>query len=303
MTYESLWGWLHTPLFTLSGTPVNAFRIAGLVLLIVGAWWVTGRVEQAIRRVAANHPRSASSIYGWARVARYALWALVTIVGLNYLGLNLESFAILGGAVGVGIGFGLQNIFSNFFSGIILLMEKTIKEGDFVDLESGIRGHIREIGLRYTRLTTNDEVDVIVPNSEFINKRVVNWTFGSLNRRVHVPFGVAYGSDKQQVKDAALRAAASLGTTISQGNYQSDVWLVSLGDSSLNFELIVWVGSDATDFPARVEAAYLWEIHEELTQAGIEIPFPQRDLNVRTGELQVRLSRADRTGAAHPPGN
>ncbi len=291
MTDTAWWRWLQTPLFTIGSTPVNAMRMLGLVLLIVGAWWLTGRIELAIRRLAKHRTSSAGSIYAWARVTRYAIWVVATLIGLNYLGIDLASFAVIGGAIGVGIGFGLQNIFSNFFSGIILLLEKTLKEGDFVDLQSGTRGHVHEIGLRYTRITTNDDVDVIVPNSEFINGRVVNWTFGSPFRRIHIPFGVAYGSNKEKVKAAGLRAAQALDTTVVDAKHKSDVWLVGMGDSSLDFELVVWIGAEAVASPARVEAAYKWQIHEELVQAGLEIPFPQRDLNIRTGELQVRLAR------------
>ncbi len=288
--------WLMTPLFTVGDTPVTLARIGGLILLLFGTWWLSGRIESGIRNVARHRPGSNAGVYAWARVTRYAVWVVATLVGLNYLGIDLASFALLGGAIGVGIGFGLQNIFNNFFSGIILLLEKTLKEGDFVDLESGIRGHVREIGLRYTRITTNDEVDVIVPNTEFINGRVVNWTFGSNFRRMHVPFGVAYGSDKEAVKAAALRAAEAMPTTITDAQRRSDVWLVDMGASSLDFELVVWVGAEATTSPARVEAAYKWQIHEELGRAGIEIPFPQRDLHVRSGEIKVRLE----TGAASP---
>lgn len=282
---------LREPLFTMGGSPVSVVRLLGLVVIVVMAWWISGRIEFGIRRLATKHVTSQGSIYAWARMTRYAIWALAFVFGLNYLGLSLSSFALVGGAVGVGIGFGLQNIFSNFFSGVILLLEKSLKEGDFVDLQSGTRGRVREIGLRYTRITTNDDEDVIVPNTEFINGRVVNWTFGSEFRRLHVPFGVAYGSDKHAVKAAALRAAASVGTTVSDASHQPDVWLIQMSDSSLDFELVVWVGAAGVAQPAKVEAAYLWEIHEQLLKAGLEIPFPQRDLNIRSGELQVRLVR------------
>ena len=302
MDFDTAWRWFQTPLFSIGSTPVNAMRVLGLVLLVFGAWWLTGRIEAGIRRLARHRASSAGSIYAWARVTRYAIWVVATLVGLNYLGIDLASFALIGGAVGVGIGFGLQNIFSNFFSGIIILLEKTLKEGDFVDLQSGTRGHVREIGLRYTRITTNDEVDVIVPNSEFINGKVVNWTFGSQFRRIHVPFGVAYGSDKEAVKAAGLRAAATIDSTVTDAKRKSDVWLVGMGDSSLDFELVVWVGPDSIDRPARMEAAYKWAIHDELVKAGLEIPFPQRDLNIRTGELRVRLARRgdDDTGSPSP---
>ncbi len=291
---ETVWRWLQAPLFTAGKTPVSTIRLVGLVVLLIGAWWITGRIERAIRSMAANRDKSPATIYAWARIVRYSIWALATLVGLNYLGIDLSSFALIGGAVGVGIGFGLQNIFSNFFSGIILLLEKTLKEGDFVDLPSGPRGRVREIGLRYTRITTNDEVDVIVPNSEFINGRVVNWTFGSDYRRIHIPFGVAYGSDKAAVRAAALRAAEAMKYTVTDSKRRSDVWMIKMNDSSLDFELVVWVGPDAITSPARVEAEYTWKLHDEIVAAGLEIPFPQRDLHVRTGELAVRLSRAKR---------
>ncbi len=286
--------WLSFPLITISGTPVTATSLFGLAVIVFGAWWVAARIEKAIRHLASSRPTSAGSIYAWARVLRYAIWALATVIGLNIVGIDLASFALLGGAVGVGIGFGLQNIFSNFFSGIILLLEKTLKEGDFVDLQSGTQGHVREIGLRYTRITTNDEVDVIVPNSEFVSGRVINWTLGSDYRRMHIPFGVAYGTDKKQVEAAALRAAKALPSTVTDAKRDTQVWLVGMGDSSLDFELVVWVAADSTTHPARVEAAYKWQIHEELVQAALEIPFPQRDLNIRSGTLDVRLRREGR---------
>ena len=295
---QTLWQHLSKPLVLFGSTSVSLPRVAGFVLIVVGAWWLSLAIERNIRRIAASRPESAAGIHAWARVTRYLIWVIATVIGLGYIGIDLSRFSLLGGAVGVGIGFGLQNIFANLFSGVILLLEKTLKEGDFVDLQSGTRGHVREIGLRYTRVTTNDEVDVIVPNSEFINGRVVNWTFGSEFRRLHVPFSVAYGSDKAAVRGAALRAAQSLPTTVADGERESDVWLVDMADSSLDFELVVWVGADAISYPARVEAAYKWRIHDELVAAGLEIPFPQRELHVRSGVIAVRLE----PGPPRPPG-
>ena len=193
--------------------------------------------------------------------------------------------------MGVGIGFGLQNIVSNFISGIIILLERTLKIGDFVDLQSGVRGQVREIGLRYTRVTTNDDVDVIVPNSEFINGRVTNWTFENRVRRMRIRFGVAYGTDKERVKAAGVRAARRIDGTVLDSGREPDVWLVGFGDSSLDFELVVWVGPSLVASPARTEARYLWALEDELRADGIEIPFPQRDLHVRSGALNVRLEK------------
>ncbi len=175
-------------------------------------------------------------------------------------------------------------------SGIIILLERTLKVGDFVDLQSGVMGRVSEINMRYTRVTTNDAVDIIVPNSEFINGRVVNWTFGEVLRRMHIPFGVAYGTDKERVRDAALAAARQVPYTLENEARKTEVWLINLGESSLDFELVVWIGLEGVRSPSKVHAQYLWAIETELRSAGIEIPFPQRDLYLRSGPLQVNLT-------------
>jgi len=298
---EHLHAWLTTPWFVLGDTQVTAGRLFGLVVIVVAVWWLASLVETGVRRIALRgdaHARSAPAIYTWSRVLRYTVWIVGTLVGLNYIGLDLTNFALFGGAIGVGIGFGLQNIFSNFMSGIIILLERTLKVGDFVDLQSGVQGNVREIGLRYTRVTTNDDVDVIVPNSEFINGRVTNWTLENRERRMHIPFGVAYGSDKERVKAAALRAAATINDSAGEPGREADVWLVGFGDSSLNFELVVWVGPERVARPSFTQAEFLWAIEDELRAEGIEIPFPQRDLHVRSGTLQVRLDGAPAQTAA-----
>ena len=217
-------------------------RLLGLLLIVVGAWWGAVFIERSIKRVAARArggTGSLAAVFTWARIARYLVWIVPTMVGLQYVGVDLASFALIGGAVGVGIGFGLQNIFSNFISGVILLLEKTLKVGDFVDLESGVRGHVREISLRFTRVSTNDNVDVIVPNSEFVNGRVVNWTLADRLRRTHVAFGVAYGTDKDAVREAALKAARRVESTHEDDTRKAEVWLVGMAESSLDFELVV----------------------------------------------------------------
>jgi small-conductance mechanosensitive channel len=292
---QQLGHWLSAPWFTLGETPVNAQRLFGFVLIFLLSWWVALAVERSVQRMAGRHTGTSMSehgVYAMGRIVRYLIWIMGSIVGLHFVGFDLASLTLMGGALGVGIGFGLQNIFSNLISGVIILLEKTLKVGDFVDLQSGVMGRVAEINMRYTRITSNDAVDIIVPNSEFINGRVVNWTYGEQLRRVHIPFGVAYGSDKEGVKQAALAASRLVTFTNEDAHHQTEVWLVSLGDSSLNFELVVWVGIEGVRSPGRVHASYLWEIESQLRLAGIEVPFPQRDLHMRSGELKVQLVQA-----------
>jgi len=291
---QSISIWISYPLISLGNVEITLARIFWLLLIIIAAWWGSSALEKGLCRLALRNSKlSAASptVYVWARVLRYTVWILGTVIGLNSMGFSLTNFALIGGAIGVGIGFGLQTIFSNLISGIILLIEKTLKIGDFVDLQSGVRGHVREIGLRYTRINTNDEVDIIIPNSEFINGRVVNWTFDSRLRRMRIGFGVAYGSDKNTVRDAALKAARSVESTYEDTLHKADVWLVGMGESSLDFMLVVWVGQNFVSRPANTEARYLWAIHDELLAAGLNIPFPQRDLHVRSGILDVRIEK------------
>ncbi|KAG1649553.1 Mechanosensitive channel MscK [Nymphon striatum] len=196
--------------FTIGSTEINLSRLLGLLFILIAVNWLAKFVEAVIQKVFNNKLGLAithSSVYALGRIVRYVILFLGLVVGLGYIGFDLSSLAIIGGALGVGIGFGLQNIFNNLVSGVIILLEQTLKVGDFVDLESGVMGRVSEINMRYTRVTTNDEVDLIVPNSEFINRRVINWTLSNLHRRMHVPFGVAYGTDKELVKECALKAA------------------------------------------------------------------------------------------------
>ncbi len=280
--------------FHIGSTAITLSRVIGFVLIILLIDLLARMVERVIYKFAssrAGETLAISSIYALSRISRYVILFIGTIVGLNFIGFDLSSLAIIGGALGVGIGFGLQNIFNNLVSGIIILLERTLKVGDFVDLESGVMGRVSEINMRYTRVTTNDEVDIIVPNSEFINGRVINWTLSNLHRRMHIPFGVAYGTDKALVKQCALDAAASLRYTIDTQQKQTDVWLTNFGDNSLDFNLVVWVGAEGVKAPAKVQAEYLWAIETELSKAGIEIPFPQRDLHVKSGAINVNVNK------------
>ena len=304
LDWDTLLAWVNTPWITIGSTPISLASVAGLVFILIFVWWLSSIVERTLRRVAlrGRAQEISSTVYAFTRLVRYIVWIVGTLVGLAYLGFDMKSLAFLGGAIGVGIGFGLQNIFSNFISGIIILVEKTLKVGDFVDLQSGVRGTVTEIAMRYTRVTTNDSVDILVPNSEFINQRVTNWTFGERNRRIRIPFGVAYGSDKRQVKEAGIAAAQSLRGTIIDERHPADVRLVKLGDSSLDFELLVWVGPELIGRPGGTHAKLLWALEDELSRRGIEIPFPQRELRIRSGLPLGRVSDGDEQQSARVEG-
>jgi small-conductance mechanosensitive channel len=272
--------------------------LVAAVLTLFVVWLLSRAVQRAFTRHAGQREvRSRAAIYTLSRIAKYVLYAVGVLLSLSFLGIPTSRFAVVAGALGVGLGFGLQAIFSNFISGIILLFERSVRVGDFVELESGLHGEVRDINIRSTLVSTNDNVDILVPNSEFVTGRVVNWTHGDGTRRMRVPFSVAYGTDKEVVKKAALEAAAEVPFTFDlEGPRRPQVWLVDFGESSLDFELVVWLTPEATKRPSTVKAGYLWALETALCKYGLEIPFAQRDLNVRSlfglrGEAALALLR------------
>lgn len=282
---------LNDTWFTVGQTAVTPLLLAALLAVIALVWWLSGSLEHWINRAwRRRHPDApASSAQGIARLVRYVALIVGLLIGFSELGFDSAALTLFGGAVGVGLGFGLQTLFANVISGVVLLLERSLKIGDFVDLQSGVVGTVSEIGLRYTRITTNDNVDHIVPNAEFVNGRVVNWTWGDRSRRIHVPFSVAYGSDKDVVRAAGIAAALSVEGTLNTPGREPEVWLVQLGDNGMGFELVVWLGHTTVSAPRRTGADYLWTLETELRQRGVEIPFPQRDLHLRGGTLDVRV--------------
>ena len=184
----------------------------------------------------------------------------------------------------VGVGLGLQGIVKEFVSGLVLIIDNELHVGDFIELEVGkTRGEVVEIGARATHIRTNDNVDVLVPNSKLIDGTIINWTQRGHTRRIHVPFTVAYGVDKAQVREAVLAAARAVPFTLPDTETQkTQVWMTGFGDSALNFELVVWPRIDAVKRPASMNAAYTWAIEDALRCGDIEMPFPQVDVRLRS---------------------
>lgn len=296
--------WLAQPLFSVGVKNVSVSGVLLAFVFVFGIWWLASLFERTLLQVAsrrAMEPGVQARMHMLSRLLRYGVWVLGTLIGLNYVGIDLTNVTLLGSAFAVGLGFGLQNIFSNFAAGIIILLERSLKVGDFVDLQSGVRGHVREIAMRYTRVTTNDNLDVLVPNSEFINGRVVSWTFDESFRRMRVPFGVAYGTPKEKVRDAAIEAARKVPGILDEAGRRPSAWLVAYGDNSVNYELVVWADRDRTTHPASTHARLMWALDDELLKAGVEIPFPQRDLHWRSGTLDVRVQRGASTERSAKP--
>ncbi len=277
---------LHDSLFKLGETPVTILGLLRVLLIIMLAWSVSHFARRGLTHLSERRHGSSAFLYTLSRLVHYLILIIGISIGLSSIGVDLSNFALIAGALSLGIGFGLQAIVSNFVSGLIVLFEHSLRVGDFVELSSGVAGEVRAVNVRSTLVTTPDMVDILVPNSEFVNGKVINWTLTDASRRIHIPFGVAYGTDKEIVRKAVLEAAEKTPHTLkSRYGREPECWLTGFGDSNLNFELVVWVQPEAVKKPQRVRAAYYWELETSLRKHGIEIPFPQRDIHIRSGLL------------------
>ncbi len=284
-------GWLNSVTFDFGEHEV----LISLALAWFAIWLgrLIGNVAQSQLRGSPDLPASVGGLLGQS--IKIGIMIVAVLIALNFLGVNVAALTFFSGALGVGIGFGLQSVFSNFISGVIILMEKSLKVGDFIELQSGLSGVVKEINFRSTVVMTNDNVDIIVPNEAFIKAQLINWTMTEARRRIHVPFGVAYGTSKGLVQKAGLEAAGSVPWTFDdRGEHTPQVWLVKFGEFRLEFELIVWLTDEAVLRPQKVMADYIWAVHSALEKHEIHVSMPQRDLHIKSPDtLSVRIESGD----------
>jgi small-conductance mechanosensitive channel len=205
------------------------------------------------------------------------------IVGVDTAGVDLRSLALLGSAVGLGVGLGLQPMITNFVAGWILLLERPVKLGDRIDV-GGTNGEVVRMGGRSTWVCTNDNEVIIVPNSDFITNRVTNWTANDPKVRFALKIGVSYASDPQKVKAILLEIAAGHPDVLHEPS--PEVIFSELGDNSLNFLLRIWTAKELGN-PQKLKSDLYFSIIESFREQGIEMPFPQRDLHLRSIDTSV----------------
>ncbi len=293
---NEIFHWLHQiieqPLLEFGGTRLTMLVLLQFVLLVA----LVFLGETVLRRLLTQRVLNRTHLdegmrFAVARIVGYIFICLGFYVALKLVGIDLSSLAVLAGAVGVGLGFGLQNIVSNFISGLIILAERPIAIGDRVEV-NGVLGQVTQIKLRSTVVVTNDNISVIVPNSSFISDVVVNWSHGDSKVRMNLPFGVAYGSDIELMSRVIVEVAKENPHVLV--NPPPKVFFIGFGDSSLDFELGVWTIEMARR-PKPFRSELYFAIERTLRKHGIEIPFPQRDLHIRSGTLPVRRENAPRT--------
>lgn len=291
---------LNQPLFTLGKQPLTSLSLIKIVLFLAVLGLLSRFSMDFLQKRLLVHTRlERGQQYAISRVLSYLIFAVGLIVGLESLGLDLSSLLVLGGALGLGVGLGLQTVVSNFVAGLILLVEQPVKVGDRIQV-GDTYGDVIALKARSTWVRTNDNVVIIVPNSDFIEKSVTNWTANDRRVRIAVPVGVGYDSNPAQVRDLLLKIATAHPDVLPQP--APDVIFLDFGDSTLDFQLRVWTESKV-QIPAVLKSDLYYSIFEEFKQLGIELPFPQRDLHLRSISRQAAETIAKEAISNHAISN
>jgi len=275
---ETLKSFLQFQLFTLNQTPVTLMSITLFIIIFIFLFIVSGYLVRLLRtRILPRFHLEESIIYNISRVFHYMFMIAGAAFAFQFIGIDFSGLVVLFGFLSVGIGFGLQNITSNFISGLILLFERPIKIGDRVSV-GGTEGDVIEIKMRSTIIRSLDNISYIVPNSEFVSAQVVNWSHGDKKVRVDIRVGVSYTSDLDKVLHA-LREVADEHEDVLK-NPVPFVRLTEFGDSSWNMFLGAWI-KEPEDY-YRIKSDLNCAIVRKFRDTGIEIPYPQRDLHIRS---------------------
>lgn len=270
---------LDYPLLKLAGGSITPGSIALALAIIIVSVAAAGLVARSVRRLLAYRGLSVGAQHAISKILRYTLIGLGVVIAIDSMGINLDALFAASAVLAVGIGFGLQSIAQNFVSGVVLLIEQPVRQGDFVKVQN-VLGLIDDIGLRATRIITRDEVTLIVPNSQLVNEEVVNLSRPTTNLRVHVTVGVAYGTDVEKIREILLEIGQAHPQALKQPT--PEVRFEDFGASSLDFGLLVWV-ADPFEEGLRIASDLRFAIEARFREHGIEIPFPQQDLHIRSG--------------------
>ncbi len=269
--------WLESGI-SIGGTKVTIINVAYLIIFLIFFTFLSRIIRKALKnRVLPRTKLDIGARASFVNVVIYTFWILAIYTGINILGINLSSLTFMAGALGIGIGFGLQNIVNNFISGIILLFDPSIQVGDMVQIGEDW-GTINRINIRTTIVQTFDNASLIIPNSQMLSNRVTNWSFKDPKVRRQVDVGVAYGSDVQKVRKILLKIVSDMSEIMNDPAPRVD--FMDFGDSALIFRVRFWITSPEFWLTAPTELRF--RIDEEFKKNNIEIAFPQQDIHIRS---------------------
>ena len=263
--------------FSLGQGEVSIFGLfTGILTMFVLVWLalvVTGLLENWLRKVPAVNPSARVLL---SKIARIVLISSAFLFAVSSVGIDLTVFAVFGGAIGVGLGFGLQKVVSNFVSGVILLMDRSIKPGDVVEI-SGTYGRINKLAGRYTSVISRDGREHLIPNEDMVTQTVINWTFSHRMVRRHLPVGISYKSDVDLAIALMIEAAEEVPRILKDPAPR--VLIKGFGDSAINLELRMWI-RDAKNGVSNVASEVNYKIWQKFNDKGVEFPYPQRDIHI-----------------------
>ncbi|WP_341730584.1 cyclic nucleotide-binding domain-containing protein [Microcoleus sp. EPA2] len=283
--FEQLSAAMMTPLFYVGDAHLSIAAIIKLILLAIVSFFVARIISEGIKRsLLVRMGLDRGSQEAISTIIGYILTTFGCIIVLQGAGINLTSLTVIAGVVGIGFGFGLQNLATNFISGITLLFEHQIRVGDFIEIDN-LLGTVENISIRSTIIKTIDGLFVIIPNIKFVETNIINWSYRDPRCRLHIPVGVAYGTDPVLVTEALLVAARKEPNVLSHPSPK--VWFRGFGDNALNFDLLVW--TDQPQESDAIKSAVNFLIDYEFRNRNIEIPFPQQDLWLRNPQELTKI--------------
>jgi len=277
--YQETINFLDSLAFTSGNLRISVLIITKAVIIFSILFWLAGKISRIVsNRIDKSDGLTPSVKVLLTKLAKFLIFTSAVLFTLSAVGVDLSAFAFLGGAIGVGLGFGLQKIVSNFISGIIILADKSIKPGDVVEIGS-VYGWVKKLDTRFVSVVTRSGKEYLIPNEDFITKEVINWSYSDELVRVSAEVGVSYSSDLRLVEELILKAAEEKRRILSSP--EPNCLLMGFGDSSVNFELRFWI-NDPRNGIQNIRSEVLFSIWDNFEEHGIEIPFPQRDYHLKS---------------------
>jgi len=289
--FGSVW---RFEVFRIGNEPVRVSQcVLALTIFLIGLWLARRISRLLVRRLASVPGVKANAIVAIEKLVFYALVLVVVAIALQIVNIPISAFAVLGGAFAIGLGFGAQNLFNNFISGLILIIEQPIRVGDWIEIE-GQRGKVEDVGARCTRIHRADGIDLLVPNSKLLENTVVNLTLSDPRIRTSIKVGFAYGSPARRIAEVLEKAAREHPHVLRDEDV--NVLFTEFGDNALLFDLEFWTEIRPEYERRETESELRFRIEELARETGLTMAFPQRDIHVDTARpLEVRVVPSDTT--------
>ena len=282
--FDQVKGYFTSTLFVFNEQSISFLSLVKAILLIIFGFLIGSLYKKWIYKISNRWPNMSQMLLKLtSNVGFYLIVFITTMISMGSLGIDMSSISLIAGALSIGIGFGLQTVVSNLIAGIILMFERTIRIGDIIEIDALLKGTVTDIRIRSTTIKTFDNIDIIIPNSSFIQNNVINWTLDDVTRRLHIPFGVAYGTKIETVKEVVLTELDNCDLVYIKDvkDKEPEIRFDNMNMNRVELELLVWVKANDKFRPNSLKSDFLILIYNSLYKHNIEIPFPQLDLHLK----------------------